>query len=52
MIGNEEYGYCLLIKGTNSVLDKMKIENVMHAKVTRTKCVEKNLIQPVAMCED
>lgn len=51
LIENEEYGYCSLIKATNSVLDKMKIENVTHTKVTSTKRIEKNLIDPVAMRE-
>lgn len=51
LIENEEYGYCSLVKATNSVLDKMKIENVTHAKVTSTKRIEKNLIDPVAMRE-
>jgi len=51
LIENEEYGYCSLIKATNSVLNKMKIENVTHAKVTSTKRMEKNLIDPVAMRE-
>lgn len=51
LIENEEYGYCSLIKATNSVLDKMKIENVTHTKVTTTKRIEKNLIDPVAMRE-
>lgn len=51
LIENEEYGYCSLIKATNSVLDKMKIENITHTKVTSTKRIEKNLIDPVAMRE-
>lgn len=51
LIENEEYGYCSLVKATNSVLDKMKIENITHAKVTSTKRIEKNLIHPVAMRE-
>lgn len=51
LIENEEYGYCSIIKATNSVLDKMKIENVTHTKVTSTKRIEKNLIDPVAMRE-
>ncbi len=48
---NEEYGYCSLIKATNYVLEKMKIENVTKAKVTSTKRVEKNLVEPVPMRE-
>lgn len=51
LIENEEYGYCSLVKATNSVLDKMKIENVTHAKVTSTKRLEKSLLDPVAMRE-
>lgn len=48
---NEEYGYCSLVKATNSVLDKMKIENVTYAKVTSTQRLEKNLVDPVAVRE-
>lgn len=51
LIENEEYGYCSLIKATNSVLEKMKIENVTQAKVTSTKRIEKNLVDAVAMRE-
>lgn len=48
---NEEYGYCSLVKATNTVLEKMKIENVTKAKVTSTKRVEKNLVEPVPLRE-
>lgn len=51
LIENEEYGYCSLIKATNQVLEKMKIENVTKAKVTSTKRIEKNLVEPVALRE-
>ena len=51
LIENEEYGYCSLLKATNHVLEKMKIENVTKAKVTSTKRVEKNLVEPVPMRE-
>nr|WP_300789356.1 hypothetical protein [uncultured Acetatifactor sp.] len=51
LIENEEYGYCSLIKATNNVLEKMKIENTTKAKVTNTKRVEKNLVEPVPMRE-
>ena len=37
------YGYCSLIKATNSVLDKMKKENVTHAKVTSTARIERGI---------
>lgn len=51
LIENEKYGYCSLIKATYSVLEKLKIENVTYAKVTSTKRIEKNLVEPVAMRE-
>lgn len=51
LIENEEYGYCSLIKATNSVLDKMKIENRTSAKITSSKRVEKNLVEPVPLRE-
>ena len=51
LIENEEYGYCSLIKATNQVLEKMKVENVTKAKVTSTKRIEKNLIEPVPLRE-
>ena len=51
LIENEEYGYCSLIKATNSVLEKMKIENVTKAKVTSTKRIEENLIDQVPLRE-
>lgn len=36
LIENEEYGYCSLIKATKNVLDKLKIENIILARVTST----------------
>ena len=51
LIENEEYGYCSLVKAANNVLDKMKIENVTHAKVTSKTRIEKNLVDPVALRE-
>ena len=51
LIENEEYGYCSLIKATNYVLEKMKLENVTKARVTSTKRIEKNLVEPVPMRE-
>ncbi len=51
LIENEEYGYCSLIKATNNVLEKMKIENVTKTKVTSTKRIEKNLVETVPMRE-
>lgn len=51
LIENEEYGYCSLIKATNQVLEKLKIENSTMAKVTSTKRIEKNLVEPIPMRE-
>lgn len=51
LIENEEYGYCSLIKATNHVLEKMKIENVTKARVTNTKRLERNLVEPVPLRE-
>lgn len=51
LVENEEYGYCSLIKATNHVLEKMKIENVTKARVTNTKRIEKNLVETVPLRE-
>lgn len=51
LIENEEYGYCSLIKATYRVLDKMTIENVTKAKITSTRRIEKNLVEPVPLRE-
>ena len=51
LIENEEYGYCSLIKATNHVLEKMKIENITKAKVTNTKRIERNLVESVPLRE-
>lgn len=51
LIENEEYGYCSLIKATNNVLEKMKIENVTKTKITSTKRIEKNLVEPLPLRE-
>ena len=51
LVENEEYGYCSLIKATNHVLEKMKIENITKARVTNTKRIEKNLVETVPLRE-
>ena len=51
LVENEEYGYCSLIKATNHVLEKMKIENTTKARVTNTKRIEKNLVETVPLRE-
>ena len=52
LVENEEYGYCSLIKATNYVLEKMKIENITKARVTNTKRIEKNLVETVPLREE
>lgn len=39
------------MKAANTVLDKMRIENVTKAKVTSTKRIERNLVEPVPLRE-
>ena len=51
LIENNEYGYCSLIKATNRVLEKLKVENNTRAKITESVRIEKNLVDPVAMRE-
>ena len=51
LISNDEYGYCCLIKATHAILERLKIENVTHAKVTSKTRIEKNLVDSVALRE-
>lgn len=51
LIENEEYGYCSLIKATNMVLDKLRIENITKAKITDKQRIEHNLVNPVSLRE-
>ncbi|WP_461878500.1 RNA-binding domain-containing protein [Fusicatenibacter sp.] len=51
LVENEEYGYCSLIKATHQVLEKLKVENITRAKVTNTKRIEKNLVEPIPLRE-
>ncbi|MGN1318438.1 MAG: RNA-binding domain-containing protein [Lachnospirales bacterium] len=51
LIENEEYGYCSLIKATYKVLDKMSIENKTKTKITSSKRIDKNLVEPVPLRE-
>ena len=51
LIESEEYGYCSLLKATNRVLDKLKIENKTRTKITSKNRIEKNLIEMVPMRE-
>jgi predicted HTH transcriptional regulator len=51
LIGNNEYGYCSLIKATKSVLAKLEIENKTAAKITSVERVETPLWNKVALRE-
>lgn len=51
LIENEEYGYCSLIKATNRVLDKLRIENVTKATITDKNRIEQNLVDSVSLRE-
>lgn len=48
---NEEYGDCSLMVATHQVLNKLKIEDVIRAKVTNTQRVEKDLVASIPMRE-
>jgi predicted HTH transcriptional regulator len=41
LIQNDEYGYCSLVKATDSVLDRIKVENVTSAIITYPKRIER-----------
>ncbi len=51
LIENEEYGYCSLIKATNSVLDRLNVENRTLAKITSKQRIEKRLVNAIALRE-
>ena len=51
LIENEELGYCSLLKATDRVLDKFKIENITKTKITEKVRIEKNLADRVALRE-
>ena len=51
LIENNEYGYCSLIKATNRVLDKFKIENRTMTKITPGQRIEENLVDAIALRE-
>ncbi len=51
LIENEEYGCCSLIKATNSVLDRLNVENRTLAKITWKQRIEKRLVNAAALRE-
>jgi predicted HTH transcriptional regulator len=51
LIENAEFGYCSLIKSTESILNKLEIENSTKTKITSTVRKEVRLIDPTALRE-
>ena len=51
LIENEELGYCSLLKATDRVLDKLRIENKTFTKITDKFRIEKQMYDSVAMRE-
>lgn len=51
LLENYEFGYCSLIKATQSVIDKMTVENKRAAKITSKTRIEKTLVDSKALKE-
>lgn len=51
LIENAEFGYCSLIKATESILNKLEIENTTKTQITSTVRKEKRLVEPRALRE-
>lgn len=51
LIESNEYGYCSLIKGTKSVLDKLDLENKTASTITAKERRDVRLWNPVALRE-
>lgn len=51
LLENYEFGYCSLIKATQSVIDKMTVENKRSAKITPKTRMEKTLVDSKALKE-
>lgn len=51
LISNNEYGYCSLLKATESLLDKLNIENTVTSKITYPYRIDKTLWDKTAMRE-
>jgi len=51
LIENVEFGYCSLIKATNQVLDKLKVENTINTEITYKERQETPLWNKVALRE-
>ncbi|MEH6705800.1 MAG: ATP-binding protein [Galbibacter orientalis] len=51
LLENQEYGYCSLIKATNSILDKLEVENTTRTKITSKERISQRLWNQVALRE-
>lgn len=51
LIESEELGYCSLVKATERVMDKLKVENLTRTKITSTTRIDKKLVDSVALRE-
>ncbi len=51
LIENAEFGYCSLIKATESILNKLDIENITKTEITNTLRKEKRLVDATALRE-
>ena len=51
LISNNEYGYCSLLKATDSLLDKLNIENTVTSKITYPYRIDKTLWDKTAIRE-
>lgn len=51
LISNNEYGYCSLLKATDSIIDKLHVENTVTTKITYPYRIDKTLWDTTAMRE-
>ena len=51
LISNNEYGFCSLLKATDQVLDKLKVENNVNTQITYKRRIETPLWNERAMRE-
>jgi predicted HTH transcriptional regulator len=51
LIANNEYGFCSLLKATDQVLDKLKVENNVSSKITYKRRIDTPLWDERAMRE-
>ena len=51
LVENEEFGYCSLLKATDKVLDKLRVENRTFTKITDKFRIERQMYDSVSMRE-